>query len=119
MPTQEKETPQTNPKDSLMSDAEYSRTKVQLIVCIQTVSRMDLDGFLDRIRECETLGPILEPTLYRAGADRLAEVRRAAEALRRFQAEVSDLNWSCEAPGYDPENRETANQALEEGSRSR
>jgi hypothetical protein len=71
-----------------MTDEEYTQTQAQLILIAQLASQLDLDGFLERINQAETLAPILDPTLYMRGGQKLSQVKRLAQSLRPFQAEI-------------------------------
>lgn len=83
-----------------MTNDEYVASQQILVswaqTSIQTLSLLDLDAFRGRIEHAETLAPILDPTLYMRGMDKLRDVRRladvAAEAKRSLLAlAVADL----------------------------
>lgn len=71
-----------------MTDEEYSETQTAIIIIAQFVNDLDLVAFLERISLAETLGPIVDPTLYREAAGKLSDVKSLAQALRPFQREV-------------------------------
>jgi endo-alpha-1,4-polygalactosaminidase (GH114 family) len=67
----------------------YERTKARLLAvtrfAVEEIAEADLADLLRRIEAAHALGPMLDPTLYRAGADAmsaLAEVARAVQHLR-------------------------------------
>jgi hypothetical protein len=68
-----------------VNDEEYMTVQTQLQAIGGLVLGMDLDGFLERIDRAETLTPILNPTLWMRGAEKLREVREIAEAVRDVQ----------------------------------
>lgn len=68
-----------------MNDSQYRDTQDRLQLIGSLALTLDLDGFLDRISRTETLAPILDPTLYMRGSDKLQQVRELAEAVHRVQ----------------------------------
>lgn len=74
-----------------MSDAEYAQTQAQLLALARVVLDMDLAGFLARIETAHAAGPVLNPTLYRRGQERMEAIRRVASAARGLQDEVREL----------------------------
>ena len=71
-----------------MTNEEYEATQTSLQIIAGMTSGLDLDGFLRRNREADSVGAILDPTLYRAASRKLALVRRLAESLLPAQKEV-------------------------------
>lgn len=72
-----------------MTKAEYVATQQQLLWLAGLVSTLDLDGFLRCIGSAESLGPILDPTLYRRGSLKLDAIKRIATAARQLQKAVA------------------------------
>jgi hypothetical protein len=68
-----------------VTDEEYLIVQNQLQAIGGLVLGMDLDGFVARIDRAQTLTPILDPTLWMRGAEKLREVREIAEAVRDLQ----------------------------------
>lgn len=68
-----------------MTDAEYRDTQRVLIEIWIRVQGLDLDGFIDRIDECEGVAPLLDPMLYRRGRVVLNRIKAWAEAARALQ----------------------------------
>lgn len=68
-----------------MKREEYVRTQTALMAVAQTVLGLPLRDFLEWIGRSEALGPILDPTLYRAGCDKLTTIRTIAEGAFAFQ----------------------------------
>lgn len=71
-----------------MKDDEYLHVQHTVMACARIVAGLDLMGFLARIDQCETLAPIIDPTLYRKGMLPLENIKRHAEGARAFQREV-------------------------------
>jgi hypothetical protein len=82
-----------------MTDAEYLQTQRQLVLLAQIVDSLDLDGFLRRIEVAESVGPILNPTLYTEGAENLLKVKGLARACKVFQDEVRK-QMNCQEKNY-------------------
>lgn len=71
-----------------MSDAAYAVTQQRLMLLAGFVLRMDLDAFLERIQMTETICPLVDPTLYMRGAEKLGQVRDLAVAANEFRSVV-------------------------------
>jgi len=57
-----------------MTNEEYMQTQAQLTAVCTIVHDLDVTSFINAITNAETVGPILEPTLYREGMESLADV---------------------------------------------
>ena len=73
-----------------MTDAEYAVVQEQLLAVSGVLWGLDLQGFLARIEHCETLAPVLDPTLYICGARKLERIKRLAVAAREMQRVVEE-----------------------------
>jgi hypothetical protein len=71
-----------------MDREEYLNIQFDLGLLVEIVVDMDLDRFLQWIERAETLGPILDPGLYRLASGKLGNVKRLAEAAKVFQDKV-------------------------------
>lgn len=71
-----------------MSSAEYEATQQNLVFIAHLINQCDLHGFLESIEIAESVGPILDPTLYRKFMKKLESVKRLAQAALHFQNEV-------------------------------
>lgn len=71
-----------------MKQAAYEMTQEQLVILAQLINPLPLVEFLDAIDRAETLGPILDPTLFHKAGRRLEQVKALAHAARTFQIEV-------------------------------
>lgn len=72
-----------------MSDIEYASTQQTLVMLASIAKELDLGGFLQAINHAETVGPILDPTLYMRAGAKLQKVRDLATSLLPFVREVA------------------------------
>lgn len=73
--------PKHSHKDKPKMDAEeYAATQDQMVLAAGFIASLDLEGFVDRIEITDAIGPMLHPTLYRDGMDKLHQVKELAEA---------------------------------------
>lgn len=73
--------------DRLGFTARYKQAILAVATCAKIIALHDLRGLLEAIDRAETLGPLLDPTLYRDKADDMradAELLRAALPLWRM-----------------------------------
>ena len=75
----------TEDKLNPLNNEEYLDNQTAIILLSQLVSQMPLDAFIDRLNYAATVGPFLDPTLYKAAGERLEKIGRIAQALRTFQ----------------------------------
>lgn len=73
-----------------MNDEQFSRTKDDLIALVASILVPDLEGFLERCSQAEAVGPMLDPTLYRAAAQDFQSMVKSARILRTAQRELQD-----------------------------
>ena len=71
-----------------MDKETYAATQQILLDIARKVVLLQLDDFLAAIERADTLGPILDPTLYRAGVGSMMKIERIASACRAFQREI-------------------------------
>lgn len=74
-----------------MTREEYIATQHQLMLIAQIINRLDLNSFLGRIETAHALGPILDPTLYRKGMNKMSLVQRVAVAAVEFQKVTKEV----------------------------
>jgi len=67
---------------------EYELTQSMVMNIARAVRALPLRQVLNAIGRAESVGAILDPTLYRAGAAKMQDFKRLVEALRTFQAEI-------------------------------
>lgn len=68
-----------------MDDATYLKTQETLVRAASEIATLDLTTFLQRIETAEGATPVLDPSLFRRGADSLAAVKDLAIAAKRIQ----------------------------------
>ena len=68
-----------------MSNVEYTATQDAILLAASVVQQLDIDAFLDRIRYTNTLAPMINPSVYRAGQKTLAAVEDLARAAKAFK----------------------------------
>lgn len=73
-----------------MNDDEYRSVQAALMAFSAGIKALDVEGFLARIEQCETVAPIVDSTLYRQGLEPLAKIKRAAQAALAFQRKVAE-----------------------------
>jgi len=69
-----------------MTKEEYQETQTRLILIRQICEGIPLDAFLRAIADADTVGPIVNPTLWMKGHRELEKIRDLAKALRAFAA---------------------------------
>jgi hypothetical protein len=69
-----------------MNDSEYIETQRQIMLLAGMAAGLDVRGFLERVEQAQSVGPVLDPTLYRAAADNLECVALLARAVADLQA---------------------------------
>jgi hypothetical protein len=74
-----------------MTDQQYQITQELLVNLAQQVQLLDLYGFLSRISEADSWGPILDPTLYRASMKNLQDIKNLADGALHFQNVVRKI----------------------------
>lgn len=83
-----------------MTNEEYMATQTALLTVGTMVDYCDLETFLQRISTADSIGAVLDPTLYRAAAVRLAGIRELAEiavALKFAFQKVKQAAMTVEA----------------------
>jgi hypothetical protein len=70
---------------AMVSDEEYGLIQAQLNVATAMIKPLKLREFLNRIERAESVGPVLDPTLYREAMDKMASVKRIAAAALELQ----------------------------------
>jgi len=71
-----------------ISEEDYIQTQHSLVTLASIVKDMQLAAFINQANLAETLGPILDPTLYREAGSQLNDVKELAESLLPFQIEI-------------------------------
>lgn len=63
-----------------MNQVEYRGAVQAAALCASMLAQWDLPGLLEAIGRAETVGPIVDPTLYREKAGAMAEDKALLEA---------------------------------------
>lgn len=77
--------------DERMSDADYLQTQHQVMLFVGLLKDLDLRGFRRRLDQADTLGAILDPTLYREAlqSGKLSLLLDTTEALQVAQSKIN------------------------------
>ncbi len=71
-----------------ISKEQYVQTQMSLVTFASLVKDMPLTGFINQANLAESIGPIVDPTLYREAGAQLNDVKALAESLLPFQNEI-------------------------------
>ncbi len=85
-----------------MDETTYKATQDQVLMLVTLSAMLPLEEFLQAIARAETLGPILDPTLYRDflysdGRESLDFIKEAA--ARFLEVKRLALEWKQKHPG--------------------
>jgi len=75
-----------------MNNATYLVVQADLADMARRLRHIPLDEFIAMAEHADAVGPIMDPTLYRAGAARLADVIRLAHAARALREVAKELD---------------------------
>lgn len=64
-----------------MTNKEYMVTQVKMIEIGKVLDTLDFEGFVERCRMAEAIGPVIDPTLYQRAIDNLEAVKNYANKL--------------------------------------
>lgn len=84
--------PPPAPPRARMTNEEYSSGQQTLIMAAALLGTVDLDALIAMIDSCHSTAPILDPTLYRRGMDRLGPIREMAVHARRLVHAKNELD---------------------------
>ena len=68
-----------------MEPAKYIETQMRIIEIGKIADSLDLDTFLVCISNAETVGPIMDPTMYRKAMDNLQAIKELAIAAQKVK----------------------------------
>lgn len=74
-----------------MDDLNYSETQKRLIDATRCIVDLNLDAFLDRINHCESVGSLLNPTLYMKGQCRLEKIKALTIKMQAVKGAMIEL----------------------------
>ena len=75
----------------MMDRDEYSAIQTLLIGQAGVIEYLDLQGFIQMENQADSIGPIIDPTLYRKGHRRMAKIRALASAYTGVQKAYREL----------------------------
>jgi len=75
-----------------MKHQEYLKVQGQILALARSVRDIPLDEFIEAGEHADTVGPFLDPTLWREGHGNLQKIMDLARALRKFQSEVERIS---------------------------
>lgn len=70
---------------------EYSTIQSQLTLIAGIIAELKIKGFLERVLHADSVGPIVDPTLYRDTMGGLSKIQRLAGAALKFQEKVHEI----------------------------
>jgi hypothetical protein len=82
-----------------VTDEEYAQAQQQVLMMAHIVRGIPLAAMLNAISRADSIGPIVDPTLWMHGHQNMHKIERLASALRKFQAVVEEV-----MPGMEVEN---------------
>jgi len=83
-----------------MDQEKYIQTQTSLMMLGAIVADMPLGEFLNAINTAESIGPVVDPTLFRAANGNLQMIHDLAEALLPFQRAVLKLRTGGPSAEY-------------------
>jgi len=75
-----------------MTATEHNMMQDTLMLCAGMLQQFDWQKFIGAIDRADTMGPILDPTLYRSGSQRMQAIRRVAVAAQELVAAKAALD---------------------------
>ena len=82
-----------------MKAEQYMQTQHQLMVIASLVAEMPLEEFLADIQKADSVGPILNPSLWIAGNEKMQMVKQLAQAA----LDVKTVTLKHRCAGADPD----------------
>ena len=76
-----------------MTDKEYLELQGRILAMASIIATfpMDLDAFIERITIAESVGPVLNPSVYDKGRKLLNNIKEVALATRTYQKKIQSL----------------------------
>lgn len=79
-----------------MNDEIYIQTQQQIIALASIIKDLPLEEFIQKIDLCETIAPMINPTLYLQGHIKLSIIKRIAKATKKLQDEIIKCKQNLE-----------------------
>ena len=74
-----------------MNRIDYEMTQQQIVFIGSLIKGLPLDEFIAAIDHADSIGPILDPTLWMRGNKEMMKIRDLAAGLRDFQTVVNKI----------------------------
>ena len=74
-----------------MTNEEYLKVQEQIVLLSNLVKAMPLKEFIEAADRADTIGPFVDPTLWRDAQKNLAVIMELARGLMTFQEKVQRL----------------------------
>lgn len=74
-----------------MDDANFCMVTQQLLMLGHLVKDLDLAEYIQAINRSDSVGPILDPTLWRKGHHKTELLKKMAEGLLQFQKNIPTI----------------------------
>jgi len=68
-----------------MDNAEYLQVQSGIAFVVGLVRDMPIAEFIEAADKADAIGPFVDPTLWRAGHERLQSLKELGQELKRFQ----------------------------------
>ncbi len=72
-------------EEKRMTNEEFLTVQQQLTLFAGAVMVLDVESYIERCERADALGPILDPTLYIKGNERLSALKELAEGALKFK----------------------------------
>jgi hypothetical protein len=69
----------------LPSDEEYIQIQQQLVIFGQLLMNIDVEGFIERAERADAIAPVIDPTLWMRGHERLDALKDLAHGAMKFK----------------------------------
>lgn len=73
-----------------LTEDQYMDVQNELLMLCSLMARLPLEEFLEDINRAETVGPIVDPTLYIQGREPLSQIKSLAEAASKVSQVYRD-----------------------------
>lgn len=74
-----------------MKQEDYISTQAQILAIAKIINNIPLYEFIEAASRAETIGPLIDPTLYLAAIDNLTTIKHLAQSLLPFKRAIEKL----------------------------
>lgn len=75
----------------MMTDADYLLTQKRITDVGNLALAINVDGFLERVKQAETVGPMVDPTTFLKAQPNLRAIKKLAECVKAIQGAQDQL----------------------------